>query len=212
MNTNTHISLNEYGFDLSVSRSHQLIHECYELRHQVFAEELKWVDTNTDQQEVDQFDLSSSHIVASMEGSVKGYMRITPENNRWLLTEVFPFLIENYEEHQFLDNSVEVTRLAVDQAFRGNKEHNNFSMLDMLIKGLLQYSLKSECKHWYIVVSEQVFRLLNKKGLNCVPLGPVVKMPDGVRTLAARIDVDEFVSNCDEYFLNVPGYTERKVA
>ncbi|WP_281559350.1 acyl-homoserine-lactone synthase [Thalassomonas sp. RHCl1] len=196
------IFMQENGFDLAVSKKHKLLIDCYKLRHDVFAKELEWVAEEDNRLEIDKFDFASNHIVISQNQKVNAYMRVTPKHSPWLLTDTFSFLINEGRDHEFLDNSVEVTRLAVDAQFRKLKIHQQFTLCDMLIKGLLQFSLENNIKHWYIVVSQEIFSLLNRRGLDCQQLGKTTVMPDGVRTLAARIDVETFIENCAAYYLD----------
>ena len=199
---NNVINISENGFNLAVAKRHRLLNDCYRLRHDVFAQELGWVDEDNQGLERDKFDFASNHILISQNKKVNAYMRITPKHAPWLLTDTFSFLINEGKDHEFLDNSLEVTRLAVDAKFRSLRLHQQFTLCDMLIKGLIKYSLENDITHWYIVVSLEIYNLLNRRGFDCKKLGKVTTMPDGVRTLAARIDIQEFIENCAAYYLD----------
>ena len=206
------ILMQENGFELAVAKKHILLKNCFKLRHDVFAKELGWVAEEEDNLEIDKFDFTSNHILISQNQKVNAYMRITPQHTPWLLTDTFSFLLNEGKEHKFLDNSVEITRLAVDEKLRRLKLNQQFTLCDMLIKGLLKFSLENNIKHWYIVVSQEIFALLNHRGLDCKQLGKTTIMPDSVRTIAARIDVESFIENCPDYYLDYNILEEQFVA
>ena len=76
----------------------------------------------------------------------------------------------------------------------------------------MKFSLENNIKHWYIVVSQEIFALLNHRGLDCKQLGKTTIMPDSVRTIAARIDVESFIENCPDYYLDYNILEEQFVA
>ncbi|AZZ99630.1 acyl-homoserine-lactone synthase [Pseudoalteromonas sp. R3] len=194
------ISIIENNWQVLVTRASNKLIDCFKLRHSVFSEELRWVKTEQSKMEIDKYDFASTHVMAYQEDTVKGYMRITPEHSPWLLNDTFSFLIED-KNYQFEKNSAEVTRLAVDIISRDAKVKDTFTVCDLLIKGLLAHAQQNNIQYWYIVVSRQILSLLKRKGLPCEILGKTVTMPDGVRTVAAKIDVRQFISACNQFYL-----------
>ena len=196
------IIIQENGYDMSVAAVHSLQEECYKLRHDVFYDELGWVHENRDRLEIDQFDSFSKNVVISNKGRVNAYLRITPADKPWLLKESFSFLIDEEANQNFYESSIEVTRFAIDAESRNRKLSGRYTILDLMIKGLIKLSVENQVKHWYVVLTKEVSILFRRRGLNCHPLGKTVVMPDGVKTLAARIDVEEFITNCQGYYLS----------
>ncbi|MCZ4324345.1 acyl-homoserine-lactone synthase [Pseudomonas anguilliseptica] len=173
---------------------------CLELREAVFARELRWVATSVDGQERDVFDPFSVHVAVIHRWRPAGYLRITPYGSPWMLSACFDFLLEPGVSERFEPDSLEVSRLAVERQYRGHKQLGAFGVFDLLIKGIIEHSLNTATRYWYVVVAEPIYRLLLSKGLPCERLGPLVQMPDGVQTLAVRIDLTAFLAVAPQFF------------
>ena len=66
--------------------------QAYRLRHQVFVEELGWIDlVKPDGREIDQFDDKHAvHMLYIERGIVLGYQRMLPSTRPHLLSEIMP--------------------------------------------------------------------------------------------------------------------------
>lgn len=170
------------------------------LREAVFAHELGWVPASADGLERDAFDTSSLHVAVSHRWRAAGYLRLTPEGAPWMLNECFDFLLAPESRHAIPANSLEISRLAVAQEYRGVSLLGAYGVFDLLIKGIIEHSLSAGVRYWYVVVAEPIHRLLLSKGLPCERLGPQVRMPDGVQALALRIDLDSFLANAPTFY------------
>lgn len=189
-----------HSYQLVVSPELQQIQACRELRERVFAQELQWVKCSADGQERDAFDAGSVHVAVIHQWQVAGYLRITPYGKPWMLSECFSFLLEPGAGCEMAQDSLEVSRLAVERKHRGRNTHGSYGVFDQLIRGIIEYSMRTHCRYWFVVVAEPTYRLLLKKGLPCERLGPIVRMPDGVQTLAVRIDLPAFMQTAAPYF------------
>lgn len=194
-----------HAYQLLVSSELQQIQACRELRERVFAHELQWVPRSADGQERDAFDSGSVHVAVIHQWQVAGYLRITPYGKPWMLNECFSFLLEAGARSEMGQDSLEVSRLAVERKHRGRTLHDHYSVFDQLITGIIDYSLRTHCRYWFVVVAEPIYRLLLKKGLPCARLGPIVQMPDGVQTLAVRIDMQAFMYSAPSFFSAATG-------
>lgn len=174
--------------------------ECQRLRERVFAHELGWVPPSGDGRERDKFDQGSLHVAILQHWQIIGYLRVTPANRAWMLDRCFAFLLDTTSKMTRPMDSLEVSRLAVDPAYRGKIDRLGFSVLDWLIRGLVEHAKRLECRYWYVVLARPVYLLLQAKGLDCQLLGEVRKMPDGVETLAARIDMERFLRKAPTFF------------
>lgn len=188
------------GYTLSVAKDINNIDTFYDLRERVFAQELNWVPASANGLEIDEFDAHSIHVAVTHNAVAAGYLRLTPYGRPWMLTEHFKFLLEQEELHNLQRNSMEISRLAVSSQYRGQAILDEFGVFDLLIKGITLHALENGVRYWYVVVSAKIHRLLLSKGLPCERVGPTVLMPDGVRTLAARIDVDLFSHYADSFY------------
>lgn len=99
-----------------------------------------------------------------INGRVAGYLRITPYGKPWMLNECFSFLLEAGARSEMGQDSLEVSRLAVERKHRGRILHDHYSVFDQLISGIIDYSLRTHCRYWFVVVAEPIYRLLLKKG------------------------------------------------
>jgi len=196
------VIMQEKGYEMSVASMHNLQRECFKLRYDVFYKELGWVKDNKEKLEIDKYDSFSKNVVISNGFKVNAYSRITPADKPWLLKDSFSFLIDEGQSHNFLSSSIEITRFAVDAESRRKRVEGGYTLLDMMIKGLVKYSVEHQIKNWYVVIKEEVSILFRRRGLTCHALGETVVMPDGVRTLAARINVEEFIKKCEAYYLS----------
>lgn len=191
---------NPRDFRLIVDPRMTQLPACMELREAVFARELRWVPTSADGQERDLFDPFSVHVAVIHRWRPAGYLRLTPYGSPWMLSECFDFLLEPGIAENFEPDSLEVSRLAVERQYRGHKQLGSFGVFDLLIKGIVDHSLSTAARYWYVVVAEPIHRLLLSKGLPCERLGPLVQMPDGVQTLAVRIDLTAFLAVAAPFF------------
>jgi len=188
------------GYSLSVGKDINNIDAFYDLRERVFAQELNWVSASANGREIDEFDAHSIHVTVTHNAAAAGYLRLTPYGRPWMLTERFKFLLEQEELHNLQRNSLEISRLAVSSQYRGQAILDEFGVFDLLIKGITLHALENGVRYWYVVVSAKIHRLLLSKGLPCERVGPTVLMPDGVKTLAARIDVELFSHYADRFY------------
>ncbi|MDP3815074.1 acyl-homoserine-lactone synthase [Pseudomonas sp.] len=187
-------------FQLLVSPHLSQLAACRQLREAVFAHELGWVAPSLDGQERDAFDPFSVHVAVIHRWRPAGYLRLTPYGAPWMLSQCFDFLLEPGVAAAFEADSLEVSRLAVARDYRGHKPVEGYGVFDLLIKGIVEHSLANATRYWYVVVAEPVHRLLLNKGLPCERLGPLVQMPDGVQTLAVRIDLHAFLALAAPFF------------
>lgn len=178
---------------------HQLA-ECQRLRERVFAHELGWVAPSGDGRELDSFDKGSLHVAVLLHWQVVGYLRVTPVASPWMLDHCFTFLLDSTRDSARPRDSLEVSRLAVEPAYRGRTDRQGFSVLDWLIRGLVEHAGRLGCRYWYVVLARPVYQLLQAKGMDCQLLGDTRRMPDGVETLAARIDMEHFLAQAPTFY------------
>ncbi|KFX71174.1 hypothetical protein TMS3_0104365 [Pseudomonas taeanensis MS-3] len=189
---------------LTLGRELPNLHAFQRLREAVFARELRWVRESATGLEHDSFDADSVHVAVSHGWHAAGYLRITPQGAPWMLQQCFDFLLDPHQQAAVCCNSMEVSRLAVAREYRGRRMLGRFGVFDLLIKGLVQHSQQSAVRYWWVVVAEPIYRLLLSKGLPCTRLGPIVRMPDGVETLAVRIDLHAFLNYADPFYSDQP--------
>lgn len=178
----------------------------YQLRHQVFSNELQWVDNNEEQLEIDEYDNHSKHLtLLDQNEELIGTIRVTDSSDRWMIEDYFSHLIADDQTLEKNEKTVEISRLTLDKVARNLEVDENEMAIDLLLRGLFTYAAQQQIEKFYLVVSNVVHRLLKKRGVFCQPIGKAVKMPDGVVAIAAELNVRELVLSQPSYY-NQWGY------
>jgi acyl homoserine lactone synthase len=166
------------------------------LRHQVFAQELGWVEGNEQGLETDEYDEGAiSFGVFDRDENLKACLRVITSDHSFMLENEFPFLLSPLSQVRKAQDTVEISRLCValdarSETFSGNFGVHTTSML--LYKGVYRWCLKNRKQYIYLVVEQKVFRLLCAKGFPCKLVGEPKVMPDGVVAVAAILNWREF--------------------
>jgi len=190
---------NEDKFEVKKLNSVKEIEKAYELRYQVFSEELKWFPENNSQKDIDKYDQYSihfgifSHLEKLEEKELVGYCCIIPPNNNFMLEEEFKDLLsEDYLLHK-KQNAVEISRLVIKKTFRLNQ---GFQIRMLLYKSMYQWSIKNDVRYWYMVVDTRYLRSLQKL-FPCRQIGKIKFYQPNLPTVAALLDLreaEQFVS------------------
>lgn len=166
------------------------------LRHQVFAQELGWVQQNEQKLEMDEYDEGAiSFGVFDSNDNLKACLRVVTSDRPFMLEKDFPFLLSAASRVRKEQDTVEVSRLCVAQEARSETFSGNFGVHTasmLLYKGVYRWCLKNRKQYIYLVVEQKVFRLLCAKGFPCKLVGEPVVMPDGVVAVAAILNWREF--------------------
>lgn len=164
--------------------------QAYELRHEIFHDELGWVNAFENRQETDSYDKDCIMIgVYDEKGDLIGTARIIYSNFPMMIEKEFADLVS--ESHKIRKNrdTFEVTRFGVKKSVR-NKVKGMASLA--LYKGLYLFSLINNMRYMYIVVDRVMMFNLKIKGVPCKRLGHIKKNPDGCRSMGAIVDLREF--------------------
>ena len=161
--------------------------EAYRLRHQVFAEELKWVPCNQNGMEIDDYDSNCVLVGLFASDKLIACLRILLPFQKFMLEKEFKEILGG-QEIKKTQETIEVTRFCVAKEVRKSQvitEYGNFPVIMALEKAFYNWCRFNGMDDVYMVVSKNFFRLLNLLGMPCKALAPAVKMPDGVVALAA---------------------------
>ena len=168
----------------------------YRLRHQVFAERLQWVDTSDDGIEVDSYDVFATSVgLFDHAETLRGVFRmVTPPAPFMLESEFRPCLLPNCEVRRERDTA-EITRLAIDPTL--TDRGLSIRLLQVLFKGVYQWSMQNEIRFLYMVVEKRFLRVLRGMGFTCEPVSPAVSLPPaGALSIAAVLDWKQFHYTC----------------
>jgi acyl homoserine lactone synthase len=165
------------------------------LRAATYCRELRWVGTEHDAIEVDQYDPHATAIgVMDESGGMVGTVRIHGPEAPWMLNTVFARLLPEETGIAKAPDCAEASRLAVHRRFRNRRIGSNKLVADLVYKGAFVFCMLHGFRYLYVVVSRRALRHLRARAIPCRPLGPPVRMPDGVETVAARVDWGELLA------------------
>jgi len=162
-------------------------------RHKVFVERLGWQLTTPDGMERDQFDRPDTvYVVASNElGDVCGCARLLPTTQPYLLSEVFPDLLNGLSPPSSAD-VWELSRFAALD-FSSRSSHGNGFYSSPITKGVLDESVNIArargAKRMLTVSPLGVERLLRRLGFKSHRAGPP-KLIDGQPVFACYIELE----------------------
>jgi|GEM_PF-1418496 len=166
----------------------------FQLRAGVFCHELGWVGSSVDTHEFDGFDNSVTHIAAFSQNKAIACLRVHPHSSDWMMSTIFRDLISDPSQFIKSPEACEVSRLAVDQAFRRHRFHDTTEPIDALYRGLFAFCMHNNIRYVYMITSLPVLRALRHRGLPCEEIGQRKKMDGGIVALPARLDWVRFMS------------------
>jgi len=175
----------------------------YHLRHQVFADRLQWVATSDDELEVDAYDAFATSVgLFDDERKLRGVFRmVCPPYPFMIESEFSPCLLSNYEIRKERDTA-EITRLALDATL--TDKGLSFRIMQVLFKGVYQWSMQNEVRYLYMVVEKRFLRVLRGMGFSCEAISAAVSLPPaGALSIAAVLDWKQFHETCPQ---NQPSY------
>ena len=166
--------------------------KAYQLRHRVFAEQLKWVAETEDRQEMDMYDLWGVTVgVFSRDGVLLGMARLLPSSGEFMLGNEFGALLPRDYVVRKEQDTAEITRLTVNPDIEDPKLSNR--VMVGVLKGIYQWAVENEIRYYYLEVEHRFLRALRMLGFPCEPIGPVVKLPPaGAEAVAALYDMARF--------------------
>lgn len=192
------IAFSDGGLLVKTLTEQEELRASYRLRHQVFAERLQWVPRSSDGLEVDSYDAFASSVgLFDEEHRLRGIFRIVSPPYPFMLESEFrPCLLPDYEIRKEPDTA-EITRLALDPAL--SDKGLSIRLMQVLYKGVYQWSLQNEIRFLYMVVEKRFLRVLRGMGFTCNPMSPAVALPPAeVLSVAAVLDWKRFQETCPQ--------------
>ena len=168
----------------------ELLH-AYRLRHKIFAEELRWVDTTPGGLEVDGYDKSSVHFGVWYEDKLLSYLRLIVPGQTFMMEREFIGLVGKDHVIRKAADTCEVSRLCVSPVARSGDIPTNFGNHGVamhLYKAVYQWCNRNKIRFLYLVVEKKIARMLTMAGFPCHGIGEPKVMPDGVVAVAAMMD------------------------
>lgn len=162
----------------------------FQLRKEIFCDKLNWVSCIDDHIEVDDYDNDAILIGALDEfGDIIGTVRVIPAFQPMMIEKEFSLLISPGHCIRKKVDTAEASRLCVRSTLDSRKKTR---ISHALYHAAYKWCILNGIRYLYIVVEKRMYRNLNKIGLPCHPVGPMVIMPDDTHAIAALIDWYEF--------------------
>jgi N-acyl-L-homoserine lactone synthetase len=165
----------------------------YQLRADVFCDELGWVRPQQDATEYDEFDEAVINISVYSQSTPIACLRLHPYWSGWMINTIFKDLLPSELDNLKTPETCEVSRLALKKEFRRHRFADGSEPVEALYRGLFSFCMLNHIRYVYMIVSKQVFRALRYRGLPCQQIGTPKKMDDGVVALAAKLDWVDFM-------------------
>jgi acyl homoserine lactone synthase len=170
----------------------------YRLRHHVFAKRLQWVTSSDDGIEVDSYDAFATSVgVFDSDHQLRGIFRmVNPPYPFMLESEFRACLLPGCEIRKERDTA-EISRLAIDQNL--TDRGLSIRLMQVLFKGVYQWSMQNEIRFLYMVVEKRFLRVLRGMGFTCEAISPAVFLPPaGALSIAAVLDWKKYQDICPE--------------
>lgn len=192
------VEFREEGLLVKTLFEEQDLSASYHLRHQVFADRLQWVAKSDDGLEVDVYDTFATSVgLFDAENQLRGVFRmVSPPYPFMLESEFRSCLLPNCEIRKERD-TVEITRLALDPTLAD--KGLSIRLMQVLFKGVYQWSMQNEVRYLYMVVEKRFLRVLRGMGFSCEAISPAVSLPPaGALSIAALLDWKQFHETCPQ--------------
>jgi acyl homoserine lactone synthase len=164
----------------------------------VFADQLQWVAKNDEGLEIDAYDAFATSVgLFDDERKLRGVFRmVSPPYPFMLESEFRACLLPNCEIRKERD-TVEITRLALDPTL--TDKGLSIRLMQVLFKGVYQWSMQNEVRYLYMVVEKRFLRVLRGMGFSCEAISPAVSLPPaGELSIAALLDWKQFHETCPQ--------------
>lgn len=165
----------------------------YRLRHQIFAEHLKWVPQSDTHLEIDSYDAFANHFGIFGPGqNLVGYARLITADHPFMLEREFQCVVSATAIRKQRD-TCEATRLCVSPRVRTrilSSDYGPLSIAGFAFRGIYEWCTGQEIRYLYAVSERGLGKLLRMNGFHCEVIGDPKKMPDGVIAYLLLLDFD----------------------
>ena len=190
------LNFEERGFVIKELTNEDEKKQAYQLRHNIFCKELKWVPETETALETDTFDDDAVFLgVLNGYKQLIAFIRIIRPEKRFMLEEIFSCLVSSEHTIRKENDTAELSRLCIIPEARNHAMQTNFNtgMISMLLyKGVYQWCRSNAIKYLYFEVEYKFYKLLCKQGFFCEIIGTPHIMPDGILATAAILDWEKF--------------------
>jgi acyl homoserine lactone synthase len=124
----SNLNIKEQGFVMKNLISEDEKNQAYRLRYSIFCKELKWVPETETSLEIDTFDDDAVFLgVLNEHGQLMAFIRIIKSGKRFMLEEIFSFLVSPEHTIRKESDTAELSRLCVIPEVRNHMMQTNFN-------------------------------------------------------------------------------------
>lgn len=167
----------------------------YQLRHVVFADQLRWIPQTDDRLETDSYDSFATHFGAfDPLGNLIAYVRLIAADRQFMMEKEFRSIVDRDYPIRKDQDTCELTRFCVASSARNEAASGpDFkNVTTVLFKGVYQLCVHCGIRFAYGITDGTIHRYLTMKGYPYKMIGTPRKMADGVIARAVVLDWREF--------------------
>lgn len=168
--------------------THEEMEAAFRLRHEVFADELKWVPVSQDGMEKDGYDFFA-HPIGIFDGENKliGYVRLIPAPQPFMIEKEFACLLPPGKVFKKLSSMAESTRICIQKEYRTTLLDSSLTLGHLLYKAIYQWCLGEDLRFFVTIVEKRYHRFL-KYFFPFEPLGDFLPLGSGVMSGIVLLD------------------------
>ena len=178
-----------------------LLRAMYRLRYEVFSQRLKWEVQDFGELEIDEFDYRNPEYIIAKDHieDVVGCWRLIPTTEKYMLEEVFKFLLGDTPLPKD-ENIWELSRFAVVDN-RGNDHKLSLASV-LMIREIIDFALKNNITSYLAVTSVGVERLMKSVGIPMQRIGMKEAVYIGnVKSVLCSIPINQQFINATDNLL-----------
>lgn len=171
--------------------THEEIEAALRLRHDVFREELKWVEPAEDGLDRDEYDDFSQGIgVFNEKDEIIGHVRMIPAPHPFMIEKDFSMLLPGENSFKKTAGMMEATRTCIRKDVRTDR-HASMTLAHLLYKAMYHWSKINESTELITIVEKRYYLLLKRSRFPFKPIGEFIPVGDGVLSGIISLDWNE---------------------
>jgi N-acyl-L-homoserine lactone synthetase len=181
------------NFTAYFAETTEQLNKAHRLRHQVFCEELNWVEPNDFGLESDEFDANAKIIcVENAQGEVVGTTRVVDSDYEWMCEKYFPETISGDVIDIKQQLTAEASRIAIVSELRNSKIPNScMTVQEVLLVMGMEFAWNYLRKRNFLVTITPLLGVVFKRRGGAIrQIGPIVTMEDGCKIASYQVDIE----------------------
>lgn len=170
----------EDNFLVKTLSTHEEVEAALRLRHDVFREELKWVEPSEDGLDRDEYDAFSQGIgIFNEKNEIVGHVRMIPAPYPFMIEKDFSMLLSDENSFKKKAGMMEATRTCIRKDVRTDRVAT-MTLAHLLYKAMYHWSTLNDSTSLITIVERRYYILLKRSGFPFKPMGDFMPVGDGV--------------------------------